>query len=174
MVNLRNAIELDEYLGAVSDEEFEKRRATVPVGYRDQLEAASNKARESQEKTLGSTSEWVPRTDLVDWVRLGMYDALVQWFKGKASTCIHMPTPEFPEPVFAAAWMPGVVVCGSCEHLLTVTGVADKTCDGCGHVCEGLPDDGITPVTTFVSSLGYQVGVCNACHKEMREAEARG
>lgn len=171
--NPRTAIELDDFLNEISVEDWQKLKEGRDQAYQDQLETAARKARRIEEKQLGHKTRSVPRKGLVDWVRLGMYDALAQWFFGRSKTCMHMPNPQFPQPVFAAAWKPGIVVCGrpSCMNLLVVTGVANKTCDGCGHICEGLPDDGITPVTSFVGSLGYQVGVCNDCHAEMKRAE---
>lgn len=172
--NPRTAIELDDFLRSLSEDDWQALKARQPTAHKDQLETAARKARESEEKKLGHKSGWVARESLVDWVRLGMYDALAEWFFGRAVTCVHQPTPRFPQPMFAAAWKPGLVVCERCVDLLAVTGVANKTCDGCGHVCEGPPDDGITPVTTFVGSLGYQVGVCERCHAEMREAEKHG
>jgi hypothetical protein len=164
---MRNAVELDEFLASCSDEEFERLQSGATPGFRDQLKAAAEEGRRMEEGALGKRARWVDRTALNDWVRLGMYDALCVWFSGKARTCMHQPTPESPEPVFSAAWKPGLIVCARCTDLLVVTGDANMTCDGCGHLCQGMPDDGIKPVTTFVGALGYQVGVCTRCDDEL-------
>ena len=67
-----------------------------------------------------------------------------------------MPNPDRPEPVFAAAWKPGLIVCALCTPLLKLVGEADKTCDGCGHACAGVDvGDGICTVTVMLSALSY-------------------
>jgi hypothetical protein len=166
----RTAAELDDYIANLTDDE----RAEVhrPTAYRDQLNAAAHEGISIAEDLLGHKGIWVPHSGIVEWVRLGMLDALLRWMKGQALTCIHRPHPDRPEPVFAAAWKPGVVVCADCVDMLSVAGtVADTICDGCGHECQGLPDDGITPFTTFVGSLGYEAGVCDSCDEDVRRAE---
>ena len=86
---------------------------------------------------------------------------------------MHAPTHRRPEPVFSAAWRPGLVVCTQCLHLLGVTGVADRTCDRCGHVCDGIEaGDPIYSGTVFVGELGYQFGTCGDCRPAVDEGVA--
>lgn len=165
----RTAVDLDNYLASLPPED----RALSPrvAAFKDQVDAASKEGIAEEERKLGNKARWVPRQGSPEWVRLGMYDAMLKWSEDAVITCIHQPKFAKPEPVFAAAWKPGVVVCARCTHLLAVTGVADTICDGCGHQCTGLPDDGIAPVTAFTGSLGYQMGVCTSCYADMQQAE---
>ena len=173
----KNAAELDDYMSNLSEEDRAELRPWVNVAYRDQLDAAAAEGIASAVDVLGHDAVWVPHTGIVEWVRLGILDALLKWFNGQAMTCIHMPTHLRPQPVWAAAWKPRLVVCDRCTFLLSVHGTPpDATCDGCGHFCKGMPDDGITPFTTFTGALGYMAGACDSCHREVLETEraARG
>jgi hypothetical protein len=163
------AVELDEYLANLTDEDRAQLRPNV--GLVDQVRKAQSDGIAEREKVLGHKARWVPHGGLPEWVRLGMYDTMLKWHEGRVLTCIHMPRPEQPEPVYAAAWKPGAVVCAPCKHMLAVTGIADTICDGCGHQCKGMPDDGIMPVTAFCGALAYQMGVCGACYQDMQRIE---
>ena len=165
----RSAVELDEYLSSLTPEQ----RVVPPrfIGFKDQVDTAQREGVAEREARLGKKARWVPNKGLPDWVRLGLYDTLLRWSNHEAMTCIHQPHWERPQTVYAAAWKPGVVVCAECTYLLAVTGAADKICDGCGHECAGLPDDGIMSVAAFCGPLGYQFGVCMSCEADMRRLE---
>lgn len=163
----RNAVEFDQWLAELTDEQFAALKANVPTGFADQLHAARTEGVRTAERVLKNPSKWVNTQSVPDWVRLGMYDALLGWFSGSGTTCMHNPMPGRPEPVVAAAYKPGLVTCGSCTHLLVVRGQADRTCDGCGRVCTGTGDDLIRPVIIFVGVLGYMFGVCRDCDKDL-------
>jgi hypothetical protein len=166
----RNAIELDEYLANLTDEDRAQWRPNVAL--QDQVKAAQSEGIAGMEEILKHKARWVPHYGLPEWVRLGQYDALLKWHEGRVLTCVHMPRPDKPlGPVFAAAWKPGCVVCDKCTPMLAVTGVADTICDGCGHECKGMPDDGICPVSTVTGSLVYWIGVCVRCHEDMLRTE---
>lgn len=168
MKAFRTAVELDEYISSLTQDERDALRPSWNVAYQDQLDAASKQSVDLAEQILGHKAQWVPHKGIIEWVRLGMLDAMLKWFNGEALTCIHRPSPNKPSPVFAAAWKPGVVVCGYCSDMLSVSGTpADTICDGCGHECKGLPEDGIMPFVTFTGSFGYQAGVCYGCHDDM-------
>ena len=101
-----------------------------------------------------------------DWVRLGLISAFMGWILGRSSTCLHNPDPRYPQPIAAAAWKPGLVVCGRCAHLLAIprNSVKDRTCDGCGRVTTGPEnDDGIWPNTIVHGPLVYSLGTCRDC-----------
>jgi hypothetical protein len=166
----RNAVELDEYLASLTDED--RAQLNPNIGMVDQVRKAQAEGISDRESVLGNKARWVPHLGLPEWVRLGMYDVLIRWSEGRALTCSHQPSIDRPQPVYAAAWKPGVVVCGQCQPMLRVIGLADRTCDGCGHECMGMPDDGILPVSAFTGALAYQVGVCVSCEDEMRRVEA--
>lgn len=107
-----------------------------------------------------------PASDVPGWVRLGALDAVVGWLLGRSSTCMHAPDAYRPMPVGAAAWKPGLVVCGECAHLLQLPrgSDADRRCDGCGRVTEGVEvGDWILPVGMQVGVMLYSVGVCSGC-----------
>lgn len=166
----RNAVELDEYLASLTPEE-QKRMEMSSTSLTDQVHAARAEGVAAQEKQLGNPARWVPHNGSPDWLRLGQLDVILKWHQGKVLTCVHRPVPSRPEPVYAAAWLPGRVVCAKCIHMLCVDGEDDTVCDGCGHKCAGLPDDGIMPITSFIGSLGYRAGVCDSCHAELLRVE---
>lgn len=166
-----NAVELDEYLANITEEERAQIKSSIPVFYRDQANAAMREGVAGAEQILKKQARWLPHYGLPEWVRLPMFDICLKWDQGEALTCIHDPRPDRPEPVFAAAWKPGVVVCGKCTDMLSVADTpADAICDGCGHVCS-MPDDGICPIGAFASMLCYQLGVCMSCYAELERVE---
>lgn len=165
----RNAVELDEYLASLTDEDRAQLRPNI--GLLDQVKKAQAESIASQERELGKKARWVPHLGLPEWVRLGMYDVLLRWAEGRVLTCIHQPSMDRPQPVYAAAWKPGIVVCERCQPMLRVTGSADRICDGCGHECLGMPDDGILAINVFTGALAYRIGVCISCEAEMRRIE---
>jgi len=161
MEPIKNAVELDEYL-LHGDPDF-----TPNPTYQDQLDSARRDAIAAAERRLGKPSRSVKHCVVDDWLRLGALSVIYNWATGKAKTCIHNPTMESPTPVISAAWMPDLIVCHGCSPQLVVDGDIDKRCDGCGHICEGPPDDGITPVTIIIGSLCYHAGACDSCYAKL-------
>lgn len=101
-----------------------------------------------------------------EWIRLNVLSAYVGWAAGKASTCMHNPTAARPEPVFAAAWKPGLVTCARCPHLLELPrgSAKDRTCDGCGRVTTGPEHgDGIHPSRIQYGPMMLAFGTCEGC-----------
>lgn len=98
------------------------------------------------------------------WLRLSALDAIASYLNGRAHTCPHLPR----LPVVAAAWRPGVAVCLQCMPVFHVAdATVNATCDGCGHVCAGLPDDPITPGIAQVGQLVFLYGVCRDCQRDV-------
>ncbi len=130
----------------------------------DQVDAARTEAVALMELVEGEPAQWTPRTDIEEWIRLGLLDTFIAWIDGHAKTCMHSPDPRRPESVFCCAWKPLLVVCTPCMPLLRAVGDADKTCDRCGHVCAGIEaDDGIYTGTVWFGALAYQFGTCTDC-----------
>ncbi len=78
-----------------------------------------------------------------------------------------MPNPNNPEPVWACAWKPGLVVCTYCLHLFKLAGDADKVCDCCGRLVTGIEnDDGIFTLTVWIGALAFQAGACRHCYRD--------
>lgn len=147
----------------------EKMRARTPKWFSDQYDAAvadNTRGMESLAASYGTTSGRVFPPQLPDWLRLGMLQAVAEWITGGARTCMHSPDAWRPQPVCAAAWKPGLIVCAPCTYLLSATpgSVKDRTCDGCGHLCAG-PDAGdpIYPSSVGYGPLAYMVGTCTSC-----------
>lgn len=144
-------------------------RAAMPTALRDQADAAATHAHAGLNvisEVIGGGVVGLPTAEVPDWLRLGTIDAFVAHCLGTAATCLHNPDPMRPQPVVAAAWKPGYVVCARCIHLLALPrgGKADRTCDVCGRVCGGIEvDDGIYPSTVQLGPLLYQFGVCREC-----------
>jgi hypothetical protein len=159
------AIAFDEILSRLTPELLAEIRRAAPVGFADQLDAATRAGISAVERCEGKPVLAVPRLAVPDWIRLGLLDTFLRWAAGSARVCMHNPDPRRPEPVFCAAWKPGLVVCGRCTPMLRAIGDADKTCDCCGHVCGGVEsDDPIRTVTVWLGGLAYQAGMCADCH----------
>jgi hypothetical protein len=159
------AVELDAALGRLTPELLAELVAAAPPGfaaYVDQINAAtahSISAHKGSERV-----ELMARTDVDEWLRLGLLDTLIGWIDGRGRTCMHAPDYRRPEPVFGCAWRPGLVVCGQCLHLLDVVGEADRTCDVCGYICGGADaGDPIYVGTVWVGALAYEFGTCGDC-----------
>ncbi|MDL4815478.1 hypothetical protein [Actinomadura opuntiae] len=166
----RIALQLDELLCDLTPDQAAALRAALPTGFRDQLDAAATHTRQSLAAATAAgvltRHAPIPTADHPAWIRLGITDTLVRWHAGSADTCMHAPHPLRPRPVFAAAWRPGLVVCGACGHLLAIPpdSDTDRTCDGCGKVTAGpAHDDPIYPLTIVCGALTYQAGACRDC-----------
>jgi hypothetical protein len=119
------------------------------LAFLDQLAAATKEltATTNQRAALGyaagyysAPGRWGTREDVPDWVKQGWEYAFTPWMHGEGRTCRHNPNVLCPQPVWACAWKPGLVVCAECLHLFDVATVAeDRTCDGCGRVCVVVP-----------------------------------
>lgn len=112
--------------------------------------------------TVGGRFDW-SRID--PWVRLQILDVWVRWQRGDVATCRHRPDPRRPSPVVVGLWRPDLVSCLVCgPGLLRLTGDADRTCDGCGRICQG-PDvgDGIHPCAVTFGPILVQWGACRDC-----------
>ncbi|MGW3854730.1 hypothetical protein [Micromonospora arida] len=152
------------------DRFVEQARAVMPVGLVDQADAAATEAHQilSTAAVRFAEAPAYPATvgDVPGWLRLGLLDTLAAFADGRATTCLHQPRAHRPSPVLAAAWLPGLVTCPACAHLLSLqrNPDADATCDSCGHRCAG-PDqgDGIYPGMVQLGPLIYQYGTCGDC-----------
>ena len=166
------AVELDDALGRLTPEVLAALRAAMPadvVAHADQINAAA--AHSISAHKHGDRVELMARTDVPAWLRLGLLDTLIGWVDGRGRTCMHAPDHRRPEPVFGAAWRPGLVVCSQCLHLLDVVGEADRTCDVCGYICGG--DDVGDPIyvgTVWVGSLAFEFGTCGNCRPSIEGA----
>lgn len=135
----------------------------------DQFDAADRNAAAGFEAighVLGGTPQGWDLGEAPDWLRLEIVNRIAALITGTADTCLHSPGPSGPQPVFAAACKPNLIVCARCIHLLRMpTGsAADATCDRCGHVCAGLAsDDGIYPGVSRYGLLTLMYGCCETC-----------
>lgn len=168
MINTgRATLMLDEVLSKMTPEQAEAFRAFVPVGMRDQVDAATEETWEVFQ-TAHATGLTRPASasEHPDWVRLGIAETLVTWWAGTHKTCIHDPHPARPQPMHAAAWKPGYVVCRQCTHLLEIprSSPTSLTCDGCGRLTTGTDTDNpMYPFLVFAGLLTFSVGVCEDC-----------
>lgn len=163
-----NAVDLDNTLAAITPEMAAELSRLIPTAHADQLHAAYSESVRLIETAENTSARHLPRSGVDDWLRLGLLDTFCRWVAGTARTCLHMPEPRRPEPVWSCAWKPGLIVCSACLHLLKVFGDADKVCDCCGHVCTGLENgDGIATLTVWFGGLAYQAGACTGCNPEL-------
>lgn len=150
-----------------------KVREVSPTWYLDQLDAAVTDVSAAQ----ASTGERVglDMADTPTWLRLGVLDAWASYCLGDATTCVHNPSADRPEPVFAAAWKPGIVACRACTHLLVLprNSRADRICDACGYECAGLDaGDPIYPSSAQIASMLYHFGTCAGCRPSLANGVA--
>lgn len=158
------------------DQFVEHARRVLPVHLVDQADAATTEAHAILSAAAVNLCEQDARPatagDLPGWLRLGLLDAMLTFSTGRATTCRHNPDATRPQPVLAAAWKPGTVVCTACPHLLSLrhNADADATCDGCGHRCAGVEEgDGIYPGMVQFGPLIYQYGTCTGCRPTDRQ-----
>jgi hypothetical protein len=146
--------------------------AAQPAHLRDQSNAASRHTDQSVRMLAalaldGARETWQQLSDSPPWLRLEVLTRINALVARTADTCRHDPNPGSPQPVFAAACKPNLVVCTACVHLLSMPkgSKADATCDSCGHICAGPKvDDGIYPGLARLGLLVFMYGTCGNCH----------
>jgi hypothetical protein len=167
------AVDLDDALAELTPEARAEMQASAPAGWTalaDQVAAASGQSVAWAEQAENKRVEDARRTDVDEWLRLSLLDVFIQWTDGRGKVCMHQPDYRRPQPVFSAAWRPGLVVCAACLHLLGVTGAADRTCDRCGRVVEGVDaGDPIYGGTVWLGALAYEFGCCGDCRPDLGE-----
>lgn len=130
----------------------------MDAAHRDSFEmtGATMRGTRYRETSMSQTPEWLRRK---------LLHTLAAWDIAQASTCLHDPSPKRPEPVFAVAWKPRLVVCAHCQHLLQpTTREMDTCCDRCGHICAGVDAaDPIYPIAVVYNQLSFRAGVCTGC-----------
>lgn len=106
--------------------------ATIAAGFPaeswfvDQLNAARRDADALLDRMQPECSGRAP-----DWVRVGATAAAVRWgVLDDVATCSHQPHHDRPEPVYAAAFRPGLVTCQQCIPAL-LHGASPYHCDRC-------------------------------------------
>lgn len=172
MLDGRYAIALDELL--YNPDHRQLRDALLdatPVAYRDQQAAATSETTgltAALAKHLVATVEERNALDVPDWIRLSALHTWARYNAGDLDTCRHNPNPVSPQPVFAAPWKPDLIVCAQCLHLLPPPrgSVADQTCDRCGLLCAGKPDDPIYPCGVQVGPMVWQFALCGGCRAD--------
>jgi len=165
------AVDLDNALATLTPQMASQLRRFIPVDLADQIRASQRHAVTTMEIATGEQIQYRSTSTVAEWFRLGALDTLIRWINGTAKTCTHAPSPYRPEPVWSCAWKPGLVVCSYCTPMLKAIGEADKICDGCGHLCEGVEhDDPIRTTTAWVGGLAYQAGTCHGCDIEGDDA----
>lgn len=161
--------ELDRLL---ADPDYRRQAATAirPSFYGKLLVAATDQSALVLDKALAAgvfkhvasiSDTTVPR-----WARLGAINALGTWCHGEGYTCAHNPSFELPQPVFAAAWKPGLVACIRCTGLMSVPQGSDldRTCDGpCGQVVAR-----IRPSAVQLAAFTWSFGSCPNCEVKGR------
>ena len=137
----------------------------IPVGREDQLDAARNDLIVGLLNKPGVDHRDLGFAEQPGWLRLGIMMAGARWLDGQARICPHNPRAEQPEPVHLALWLPDLVVCGECTHLL----VAPKhpSCAGCGISNEVKSEVGGSAsarlVIVVVGFLAVRVFACAEC-----------
>jgi hypothetical protein len=137
----------------------------IPVGREDQLDAARNDLIGGLLNKPGAGHRDLGFAEQPGWLRLGIMMAGARWVDGQARTCPHNPTAEQPEPVHLALWLPDLVVCGECTHLLVAP--EHPSCAGCGvsNEVNSEVERSTSPrlVIVVVGFLAVRVFACVGC-----------
>lgn len=166
------AVELDQWLNQRTPEHHAAAHHRLGDGFSDQLLAARQESIAAVEAT-GITDRPTEITQPPEWLRLSMLDTFIGWVRGTGRTCLHAPHPLRPEPVSACAWKPGIVVCAQCHPLLAAHGDRDRTCDRCGHLCDGIDaGDPIYPFVVWFGALAFHTGLCQPCRDDTNQTPA--
>ena len=91
------------------------------------------------------------------WLRSRLIDIETRVQAGTLRQCGHLGAHGRAS---VALWAM-VARCRRCVHADRLHGPEDKTCDRCGHVCEGIIHPGAVAVGPFVVIFG----LCPACHR---------
>lgn len=169
-----SAVALDKLMSRLTDADRAEMRSRAPVHLLDQSDAATSQA-ERLFKDMGSamkaTIGGADYGDVPDWLRLSLVDTWAGFIEGTLDTCQHAPRIDRPQPVVAAVWRPGLIVCTACIYLTKATGAADLTCDRCARVRAGLErGEGIHPCSISFGPLLYFYGLCPDCLRDHKAA----
>jgi hypothetical protein len=132
---------------------------------KDQMQAAlrdADRVRRVLAEHMGTEGREV---QMPPWV-CRQFETLVEMSaNGKARVCPHLTSPQ---PAFAAAWRPGVLVCGRCVDSIAARGIENYTCDRCGRYA--------SPISANLAARGlvsFQFGLCRSCDAKLglRESE---
>ncbi|WP_165938571.1 hypothetical protein [Parafrankia sp. BMG5.11] len=165
------AVALSDFLTTITPADLAAMRghldALVP-GFLDQADAAAAEVEgQMQQRAAGAGALFRRATadEVPEWVRVGAAEALLMFCTGSAVTCRHSPDPARPEPVFAAAWRPGVISCAACcGYLFRLSGDRDRTCDQCGRIER---ERGIYPCQTALGLVSFRFGLCHDCRPDI-------
>jgi hypothetical protein len=137
----------------------------IPLGREDQLDAARDDLIRGLLTTPGADQRDLEFAEQPGWLRLGIIMASARWLAGQVRTCPHNPTAEQPEPVHLALWLPDLVVCGECTHLLVAP--EHPICAGCGisNEVKSRIEDSASPrlVIVVVGFVAVRVFACAEC-----------
>lgn len=167
------AIALDKMMLRLTEADRAAMRRHTPVHLVDQFDAATDEVDRviagighDQHASLGECTY----ADVPDWLRLALVQTWQGFITGSIDTCQHSPVIGRPEPVVAAVWRPGLIVCAHCAYLTRAVGAADSTCDKCDRICAGMPDDGIHACSLGFGPLIFFYGLCRGCFAGHTEA----
>jgi hypothetical protein len=105
-----------------------------------------------------------------DWMRMATTAALVSWgvFRD-AATCSHQPHPARPQPVYAAAFRPGLVTCQRCIPAL-IDGTDPHRCDRCGETKAETCLMG----SMQLGAMTWLFHVCRSCSVAFAQSATKG
>jgi hypothetical protein len=104
-------------------------------------------------------------------VSVSIWERFRDWLKaGEVLVCGHEPLSQ--PSVFWLPWKPALVCLDCCNAVMAETNgtVQDKTCDGCGAVCENgilmcsqVRSGGVARDGTIMPPVTIAYGLCRAC-----------
>jgi hypothetical protein len=132
---------------------------TDPTALADQLQAAASEVHRGIER-LAAAGEVHPLRQAAPtpWLASQLHAVRNAVLRGTARVCPHLT--HGPRPVLAAVWVPGMLVCAECAHLVQPDAREDNTCDRCRRHVET-----IHPTLTTLGHLILAYGLCGPCHR---------
>lgn len=100
-----------------------------------------------------------------EWMRLGLLEALDEWFTGRARRCIHRPDAQARDLAVACSVRPGVVACEMCEATM-MHRVADQAN---WRLCALCGSPSVEIFSSTFGTLTYRAPICVDC-KPIAEA----
>ncbi|SQD96281.1 hypothetical protein FMEAI12_3560026 [Parafrankia sp. Ea1.12] len=165
------AVALSDLLAALTAADLVAIRGhidTVAPGMLDQADAAAVAVEGRMQQYAaehGALYRRAAADEIPEWIRFGVVEALVTFSARRATTCQHAPDPARPQPVYAAAWRPGVIACAACcGFLFRLAGDRDRTCDRCGHIER---ERGVYPCSVALGPLTFMFGLCHECRPDV-------
>lgn len=130
---------------------------SAPDPAADQFDAAARDAREVMLRTAESSGRECT-TGNESWLKAKIASHILS---GKTGHCPHL---DSPAPALMMLCRPDKLYCQACfPRSMVLTPEEEYTCDRCGHLCAGTPEDPINVNWAQIGPLLTCFGICDNC-----------